>query len=313
LAWFGSLDGGARAALVRGILEALEGIDPGLAGCMAIWRKGKTARFTARLPALGAWREVGVHVMVATSDPLLLPNLQRRAARGDLAFSEGWAESGSGHTEQAWVAPLGMGSVSVSERDGEFMLVAMPAQAVALPTGFEAGEPLPFGAPPGIVAVLFEGQIIIVFGFSSPSSAEAGALSASPVRLGLIEASPGMLLMCVHLPGVVDGWCEMPFSAAAERPANRHLIPPDAHGRMAVVLALADTVSSRIAALRVVYAPALWARRFADLVDGQCALPSYSRGDYTRDVSAAYARWPSRDAIARAVSHAVDAMDGGEP
>ena len=308
LAWFGSLDGVDRAAVLEDILNAVERMDPGFAVSRATWRQGKTVKFSACLPLPSGPVEADVHVMVDPDDPMLMPNLRRRAARRDLAFEPGCTESGDVGRELSWVASLGMGSLSVLERQGSLMVVAKIGQVLAMPLGLEPGGRLPFAAPPGIVAKLFSGQMFAIFGFSDPRPDEIGAFSAAPIRLGLVEASSGLMLICMSVPGVVSGWADLPYSVAIEPGDNRHITQPAADGTMAIVMALVDSGSSRVAGVRTIRAPAPWTRKFNDLVEKQAGLASYGRADYDRDVTAAYARWPSPALLAPAISHVADAV-----
>lgn len=325
LEWFAGLDEDARADVVRHVVAAFEGMDPGFATASGMWRRGKTARVEVTVPSASP-RPFGVHLSVEGANPRLLANLIDRARRGDLVFAPSIVQNEAGGTTQGLVASMGVGAAVVTSRLGELVLTASATSRTSVPVGDgigrgRAGIPLVVGsrfpvAPPeqeGFVLMLFEGQLVGVGNFGGLGPRDARLFGTAQLRVGLARATSDLMLLCIDIKGFRfgDGWFEMPFAIAVERPEQRRLAPPDGEGRMSIVLILVDRDDGTVRALRPVRLSKGFSATLLDTIDAQQdAQGAYDMARYAADYAAATRRWPTpahieRDMVAKEYARGV--------
>jgi hypothetical protein len=296
LAWFSALDGDARRVLIGGLVEEMRLQDPGIARSLDIWRRGKTVRLETVVNTAAGIRPMPLHIKVDLEDPRLLANFEDRLRSGRLDWAPGFAGGGD-DTGPAEIAPLGMGTLIVTERRGELMILVQTNQSATMPTGFAEGKPMPLPTFEGVRALLFQGHLAFVFSWPRPSESEIAAMRQGGVELGVVSATPSTGFFMCSVEGLSQDWCDLPFCLGIEAPEGRRLAPPDVHGELPLTLVLVDASTGIVRAWRAVRGPSAWSKEVVDMLAAQ-AEGSCDRATYERDVRAAYLRWPDTASMA---------------
>jgi len=287
LAWFIALSPSERLEFVAQVVAGLKRIDPQFAAASNLWRRGKSARLVT-----AGGRQAAVHLMVA--DQRLLRALLSRVEAGTVDFEPGRAVGVDGEVP-AMVASLGVGMLVVREMRGELMLAATTSPGVAVPVGLAVGHPSPFPPPgEGFIATLFEGQIHLVGGYLGLRRREIQAARCAKVTLGLMQVSPGLLLVGLRWPGLLVGWADLPFALAVEPPSRRRWPAPSVGGDAMVVASLVDLADNRVRALRTLRLSPTFGRELHRIMDEQMdSLEGYDRAAYVAEVDSVRRRLPT--------------------
>lgn len=293
---FKSLGNDAKAAFVRMVVSAFQTVDPGFEKAAEIWRRGKTTRIEALVVTKGGEQNIAVHLVIEAADTQLTRTFVGKAESGTLEFGPGWGDTDGGGTLTGLVASLGMGTLLVREERGELVLSVSRRQHINVPHGLNVGGVLPFGAPEreGFILNLFDGQLIGVSCFVKIQPRETRMFAKSALRVGLVKATKNLLLFCIDLPGVTDGWAEMPFALGVEKPETRRLTPADADGCLSILLALADQRDAKVHAVRTVLLTQEFSSALLTLIeDQQDACEGYTKADSALEYEAVVKRWPT--------------------
>ena len=304
LEWFASFSNEERVSIVRSVVESIHKMDPDWSQCSAIWARGKTVRLTAAASVGPHAAAIGLHLVIEGNDPRLRRILTTRLTAGDLTFEAGWLQHEGKSEERAWMARLGMGTLAVYGERGEVIIKATHRQPLAVPgaSGSQAIAALPLPPAEGFLSYLYDGQPLLVASFHGVSAGEIDAVRNVPIEIGVVPISDGLLLFGLKVPGLTDGWADLPFSLAVEQPENRRINPPEADGVGHLLLALIDRDTRRTVALRPLRLSTAFTSALHDLLDTQQDVAGrYTMTDYRRDLETSQRRWPKPSMIVEAM------------
>jgi hypothetical protein len=311
MAWLAAATGAERAAFVKTVLDTIAAIDPGCTQALGIWRAGKTIKVRASIfTADGTPVEIGIHVGIDRdgAEAAFFDRVRRHLEKGGLSLDPGQIQIGTGEDPSASMASAFMtqideGTISLTVRHGEIAIllshrsaVPVPIRAPASVGGVAAGfmVDLPRLPHEGFILFLFEGQLFLVAQFDGLTPAEVEAARTASPSLGLVPATDDLMILAAALPGLANGWCDMPFAAGIEAPQSRRLNPPEADGTSVILLALTEGMTGEVAVLRPLRMSARWTEKLHDIIRRQLeGATGYDRHAYERDVRESRRRWPS--------------------
>lgn len=137
--------------------------------------------------------------------------------------------------------------------------------------------------------------------FTGVSVQEAVALRDAEIKVGLFKYKD-IIFVLTTIPGLSDGWIDMPFSMAIERKENQGLPQRDPGTALLMNFVLIDMPKKVIASLRAgTLSPVFW-----DVFEGMVAEQLeperlIGKADYFQQVQEAYGKWSPGEMARRAV------------
>jgi hypothetical protein len=142
--------------------------------------------------------------------------------------------------------------------------------------------------------------------FRNPTPREircAGADSGTKLKLALVPDGRHTMFWLMDLPGVTEGWADMPFSRGLLPPGLRPNIPRTPKQGYLCTLVLLDADTRIVHALRMFSVSPKFSETFDQLCTEQLArLETFSPEAHDAEIQAAYRKWPRADAM---LKHAV--------
>ena len=112
-------------------------------------------------------------------------------------------------------------------------------------------------------------------------------------EVGIVRVSTNLMMVCLSIKGLTEGWTDMPFAIMLEKQEDRRLAPHAPDGTMTMVLVILDRATKRTMAIRTLTLGRDVTNALLTLMEEQASAPtSYGRLDYETEVAAAYAAWP---------------------
>lgn len=308
--WFSRLSQRRKVDFLRDLLAKFDDLDPKAKARMEMWTKGKTTRLKTDLATQDdlILRGVPIHLSVEDGDRALWRSLQTRVQSGKLDFVDGLTfvrrdpTSLVGDQTPNWTASMGIGTLSIQEYRGELLIRASKRRALLLPQGMQPGSSMPAEPPEneGFSILLLGGLLVISASFSRLLPREIRAARSSPVRVGIAKFSDGVMVLGMNVKGLTNGWADLPFALAIEKPENRHIIPAEMTGERDFLLVLTDHTTQKIAVMRLLRLSAQWSAEFDRILEAQQdSLGTYDREACLRDIKASHERWPTPNHVAK--------------
>jgi hypothetical protein len=246
--WFDGFTERTRKRVVRHLLNTFEERDPQFLESTLRWARDEPVTARALIPINEGFRTISVYLSVETGDLRLLRILESQLGENGTKFDRGLTVLKGGILRESWLFSLGVGTFSLFGCKDILELLLAFQRGVQVPAGLRSGQLFPGQLPPkeGMVCQLFHGQILIIASFEGMSAEETASVSSGAIDVGLLKVTSGLALLAVRVPGLIDGWADLPIALGIEDAENALITPPDKHGRIGLVMILIDRTSGNV-------------------------------------------------------------------